>query len=266
MLTVVILAKNEEEHIARAIESAAFADHILVVDNGSTDKTAAIARRHKATIITDDTDRDFATLRNNALKHAKTDWVFFLDADEQIGDMLAQNLKAVTGYTDNPYDAYYVRRIDVFWGHQMRFGETLQARTAGICRLVKKSSGTHWIGRVHECPTIPNRAAARLEGAIIHTPHQTIASFLQHVNFYSSIRAEELARDATPDPLSLYVPLFVYPPLKFLYTYVLLGGFLDGMPGFVYSFMMSFHSFLVRAKWYQMSVLMKRRPISPTNS
>lgn len=263
MLSVVIIAKNEQDTIGRAIDSVSWADEILVVDNNSTDKTVLHARHRQAHVIRDNTPNDFAHLRNTGLNHAKSEWVFFLDADEWVSPQLAQSLQMVTAYKTTTYNCYSISRQDVFWGHALSYGETLMARTRGMLRLVKKEPGTTWKGAVHEQLYVPTMCRAHLDGMLMHAPHQTIASFLGHINHYSSIRAGELAKDARAVGTLFYLQLFLYPPLKFMYSYVLLLGFLDGAAGFVYSFMMSFHSFLVRAKWYQITTLASKKPISP---
>jgi glycosyltransferase involved in cell wall biosynthesis len=266
MLSVVIIAKNEQDTIGRAIESVSWADEILLIDNNSTDKTVLNARHRGAHVIRDNTDGDFAHLRNTGLKHASSDWVFFLDADEWVTPALAQSLQMVTSYKKAAYNCYMIGRQDVFWGHTLSFGETFMARTRGIIRLVKKESGVEWKGAVHEQLHIPVVASARLDGMLMHTPHPTIASFLNHINYYSSVRARELARAGRAEGSAFYLQLFLFPPLKFIYTYVFLLGFLDGAAGFVYSFMMSFHSFLVRAKWYQTTTLAAQKTIPSPSS
>jgi glycosyltransferase involved in cell wall biosynthesis len=255
MLSVVIIAHNEEAGLERAISSVSWADEVVVINNGSTDNTAAIAKKLKCRIISDTTQGDFSALRNHGLQEARGPWVFFLDADEEVSPALAMSIQNALSYEENPYTAYSVSRSDIFWGHTLLYGETYWARARGIMRLVKKNTGVHWVGRVHERLVVPGLCHARLDGYLIHRPHQSISSFLEHINTYSTIRARELADTSPSHPWISYVKLFSFPLLKFIYTYIFLLGVADGAAGFVYSFMMSFHSFLVRAKWYQFTHL-----------
>ncbi len=77
------IVKNEAQNIKRSIESYREAvDEIIIVDTGSTDDTVAICEDLGAKVLTFEWCNDFAAAKNYALKHAKGDWVIFLDADE----------------------------------------------------------------------------------------------------------------------------------------------------------------------------------------
>ena len=93
-----------------------------------------------------------------------------------------------------------------------------------------------------------NKQISRLQNAIIHRPHPTVAEFIREVNYYSTLRARELERQGKKVNI---VSVVLYPLLKFIYLYIFRLGILDGAAGFAYTFMMSFHSYLVRAKLYQ---------------
>ena len=127
----------------------------------------------------------------------------------------------------------------------MRHGEVRTSYQKGFIRLVKKGSGA-WHGKVHEV-FHPHVAAGQLTTPMIHDAHDGIAGFLQDINFYSTVRAHELYDKGVTSGL---LDLTVRPFSKFIYTFFVLQGFRDGAAGFVYSFMMSFHAFLVRGKMY----------------
>jgi glycosyltransferase involved in cell wall biosynthesis len=83
-LSVIIIAKNAEDQIVDAIESVRkIANEVIVIDNGSTDRTVEVAKYVKAEVF-DVKGKDFAKLRNAGLKVAKGEWVFYIDADERI--------------------------------------------------------------------------------------------------------------------------------------------------------------------------------------
>ena len=88
-LSLIVITKNEEAAIGRCLTSASFADEIVVVDNGSTDKTAEIARSHGATVIERKDWPGYGPQKNRALDAATGEWVLSLDADEWIDDRLA---------------------------------------------------------------------------------------------------------------------------------------------------------------------------------
>ncbi len=247
MLTCVILAKNEEKTIEKAIKSVKFADEILVVDDDSTDKTAVTAVKAGATILTHTLSNNFAAQRNYALEKAAGEWVLFLDADEEITPELKKNIVQIVKKEKSEFAAYYLKRRDKLWGRELKHGELASAYNKGIIRLVKKSSGT-WVGTVHE-EFRPTGQTGQLTGFINHTPHQSFKDFLEDVNNYSTIRAQELYDIHKKTNV---LQIMFYPIIKFKYTYFLKMGFLDGPEGFSYSFMMSFHSFLVRSKLYML--------------
>ena len=88
-LAVIILTKNEEHNIEGAVKSASFADEVVVLDSGSTDRTQEIAERLGVRFVVHPmTEEGFAGQRNAALDETDADWVFYLDADERITDAL----------------------------------------------------------------------------------------------------------------------------------------------------------------------------------
>lgn len=244
-ITAVILAKNEEKLIAQCIKSTNFCDEIVVIDDFSSDKTKSIAESLGAKVFQRKLEGDFSKQRNFGLDKANSDWIIYIDADEIVSEELKKEIKNVI--IDDIYlTSYRLRRRDYFWNREMRFGETVQLRNQGIIRLVKKGRN-RWFGNVHE-KYIASDQIGQLNGFVNHYPHQTINEFISSVNFYSTLRAKELFKEGKKANI---FQLIFYPFGKFIYTYVLKRGFLDGYSGFVYCFMMSFHSFLVRAKLLQ---------------
>ena len=240
-ISAIILTKNEETKIEKAISSLLFCDEVIIIDDESTDKTVENATKAGAKVLTHSKKNNFAEQRNWAMEKTKNEWILFIDADEEVSEDLKFqiiNLKLEEGTT-----AYAIPRRDFFWGHEMQYGETKQARSKGIIRLIKKGGGV-WTGAVHET-FISSGAVGKLDELLNHYSHDSLTSFIQDINIYSSLRAKELAKMGK----KVIIPELIFFPFgKFIYTYFILGGFLDGPAGFVYSFVMSFHSFLVRAK------------------
>ncbi|HLB60415.1 MAG TPA: glycosyltransferase family 2 protein [Patescibacteria group bacterium] len=82
-LSVVVLAKNEQDSIADCLKRLAFADEIIVIDDMSEDQTAEIAKKLGAQVYVRKLD-DFASQRNFGLSKAGGKWVLFIDADELV--------------------------------------------------------------------------------------------------------------------------------------------------------------------------------------
>jgi hypothetical protein len=109
--------------------------------------------------------------------------------------------------------------------------------------LVRKKSG-QWRGKVHEVYLTTGETDTFIN-YILHFPHQTVSEFLREINFYTTIRAQELYKSG--NKTSLFQIIF-YPKAKFCVNYFFKLGMLDGIEGLVFVTLMSLHSFLVRGK------------------
>ena len=248
-ISAVILAKNEERHIKKTLESISFCDEVILIDNGSTDRTVEIVEKSGAIIYGNHLKEDFAALRNFGLEKAVGEWVLFVDADEEVTEELRKEIEEVVRHEikgKRKVNAYYIKRRDFFWGRELRYGEVKKARDTGIIRLVKKNSG-RFEGKVHEVFVTKGKTNT-LESFLNHYPHQTVSEFLERVNYYSTIRAKELLSNHHKSHLR---EIIGFPLGKFILTYFFKFGFADGAAGFAYAFFMAFHSFLVRVKLYQ---------------
>ena len=255
-LSAVVLTKNEEKNIERCLKSIDFCDEIIVVDDYSTDNTlekirnpkSEIQNKSKIQIFQRKLNNDFASQRNFGLNKASNDWVLFIDADEEISEELKKEIVSLFHGSIVEENVFYLRRRDFFWGKELKYGEVRQVSQIGLIRLILKNSGK-WIGTVHEVFHTANRVG-QINGFLNHYPHPTLKEFINDINYYSTIRAEELfAHDVKTNIFQIVL----FPFGKFTYNYFLKFGFLDGPAGFTYAFMMSFHSFLVRAKLYQLT-------------
>ncbi len=245
-LTAIVLTKNEEKNIKNCLNSLVFCDEIIVVDDFSEDKTFEIVHKFDKNIkiIQRKLNNDFAGQRNFGLAKSKNEWVLFVDADEVVTNELKSEIQSLNFQKES----YSIKRRDHFWNQELKYGEIKKVRDQGIVRLVKKSSGT-WMGDVHEV-FHTSKITGKLNSFLDHYPHQTIKEFINDINRYSDIRSLELFDRGVKT--NIFEIIFL-PSGKFILNYIFNLGFLDGAAGFAYSFMMSFHSFLVRSKLYQMT-------------
>lgn len=244
-LSVVVLTKNEELNIERCLRSVAFADEIILIDDDSTDKTLEIAKKYKVQIFKHKLEDDFSAQRNFGLKKAKGDWILYVDADEEVAPFLFQEITNAVNRKDRCV-CYYINRRDYWMGKEIKHGDVRSIRGGGLIRLIKKNSG-QWIGKVHETYKT-NGMTCRLLSYMNHFPHSTLKDFINDINHYSTLRAKELQ---TQGKKTNILEVISFPLGKFILNYFLRVGFLDGPEGFAYAFLMSFHSFLVRAKLFQ---------------
>lgn len=250
MISVIILTKNEEKNILDCVETVLWADEIIVLDDNSEDRTLEVIKNlpfnKQIKIYKKSLDEDFASQRNYALSKATKEWVLFLDADERISAELREEINTIiiNQKIKHKYDGFYIPRKDVMWGKMLKYGETGNIK---LLRFARKNAGL-WYGKVHEEWKIDG-AIYELNNYLIHYPHHTIDEFLREINFYTSIRANELYQKGVK---SSFKDIILYPKLKFILNYFIKLGFLDGIEGFILAIFMSFHSFLVRGKLWQL--------------
>jgi glycosyltransferase involved in cell wall biosynthesis len=183
---------------------------------------------------------DFGAERNAQLAKVKTPWVLFVDSDEKITPELKEEILAVIK-ADN-FDAFYLRRLDTFLGRQLRYGETGHAQ---FVRLARADFG-RWERPVHE-QWVGKGKIGTLHNPLLHTPHTSIATFLDKINRYSTLEAEYRYQQGIKSSL---FKIAIYPFGKFKWNYLAKLGFLDGVPGAIMAIMMSFHSYLTWTKLY----------------
>lgn len=240
MLTGIVLTRNESKNIGACLQALGFCDRILVVDDGSTDNTAAVARKHGAEVMPHSLNDNFAAARNWALDRAKTPWVLFVDADEVVSSKLAAEIKAATQKIE--FKGFAIRRLDHMWGQTLKHGDV---GDVWLVRLARRGAG-EWRASVHESWQIEGRIG-RLKEPLMHYPHPDLVSFLQRINHYSTLKADYFYKQNRR--MSLLEIVFA-PMWRFKKAYLLQLGFMDGTAGFVHAMVMAFYTFLVAGKTY----------------
>jgi len=143
-ISLCVIARNEEEYLDGCLASVkGVVDEIVLLDTGSTDRTVEIARSHGAAVHRSEWPDSYAEARNEALKHATSDWILVLDADELL-DRDSKNLilRAVRG---SEYDAYVL-----FFRNYVTAGKNPEYFVHRTCRLFRNRPGYRYVGRVHE--------------------------------------------------------------------------------------------------------------------
>lgn len=220
-ISVIILAHKQDEKLQAAVNSVGWAEEVKV-------------------IFIEEEIEDFAAVRNDAMKRAQCEWVFFLDSDEVFTSHPDELQKYLT---QDEVVGVYVRRRDIFLGKEMKWGEV---RNIQLLRLFKKSKGK-FVRPVHEVVEVKGQTAYS-NIRIDHYAHESVSSFLHKIKHYAQIEAE--LRKKQKQKFSL-VQLLFWPTGKFIFNYCIQLGFLDGWRGLIYSVMMSIHSFAVRAYLYE---------------
>lgn len=235
-LCIGILTLNEEKRIASCIRSAAFADQILVIDSGSQDRTAEIAQSLGAEVHNYPDWEGFAEQRNRLLSHNRGEYIFFLDADEEITPELEREIRQVL---EERQDAIW----EVQW-NQVAYGRPLtrMRSTGGVQRMFKSASLQHFEGVVHEkAITVPaDLPVRRFRGKLMHYSRETIYGSLQKLAQYSQLGARKRAQAGkSGGVLRGLASGFA----NFFRLYILGRGFLCGAEGFLYCLFVALESF-----------------------
>jgi glycosyltransferase involved in cell wall biosynthesis len=226
-ISATIITLSEEKNIARAIRSLADADEIIVVDSGSTDATCAIAAEMGARVIHNPWP-GYAAQKNFAARQARHDWVFSLDADEELDAQAREALRQWKQTSPNaagyrwPRCAWYMGRWIWHSGWYPDWKLRLYDRRRG-----------EWRGDyVHESVVLQEPGDGPipiLAGEILHYSAETPAEQNDRIERYTDLAAREMlsqGRRATA------LDLAFAPPFTFLQTYFLKLGFLDGRAGY----------------------------------
>ena len=239
-ISAVVLTRNEESNIKDCLASLSFCEEIIVVDDNSQDKTRLLARQLGARVFKRLLNDEFSSQRNFGLKKVKNNWALFVDTDERISSSLRDEIiNAHPPAGGSMLNGFFLRRRDFFLGRWLKHGETSRIK---LLRLARKDAG-RWQGKVHETWQIKGRVC-ELQEPLLHYSHLTLTEFLEKINRYTDLRARELKRFS-------WQQLFFYPALKFIQNYFLFLGFLDGFPGLIIAWLMSFHSLIVRIKIWE---------------
>ena len=222
-LSVVIITLNEEANLARTLQSVAWANEVVVVDSGSTDRTREIAESFHAKFCVEPW-RGFAAQKNFALEQATCDWVLSLDADEEVEPALAEEIRSTLAANPS-VTGFWIPRKNFFLGRWIRHGGFYPDPKL---RLFRRNAGQFEDRLVHEDVHV-NGPGGKLKGHLLHHAYPTLDSYLDHMNRYSSLGAQ-MAVAQRPRGFS-FVDIVIRPRLTFLYNYILRGGFLDGREG-----------------------------------
>ncbi len=242
-LSVTIITLNEADHIAAAIDSVAWADEVIVVDSGSRDGTADIARSRKAHVVVRDWP-GYVEQKNYAASLAAHDWILSLDADERIPPGLGAEIRGVLE-TEPPARAFRAPRVSFYLGRWIRttdFYPDFQTRLYD--RRVARWRGQY----VHESVGTEG-PVGRLQHEIEHYSYRDLRDQVDRINHYTTLAARQMYESGRRSgPLHL----LVHPPAAFLRNYVLRRGLLDGTTGLLISLANSYSVFLKFAKLWEL--------------
>jgi glycosyltransferase involved in cell wall biosynthesis len=238
-LSVAVVALNEEERLRACLESVVWADELVVVDAGSSDKTAAIAREFTDRVCFRAWD-GYGAQKNFALGQCHGDWVLSLDADERVSDALREEIQAMLR-AGTSRSGFFLARENRFQGRWVRRGGLYPDWQL---RLFRRGQGAFAERAVHESVRLDG-PTGRLSAPLIHESYRSIADAVARLNRYSDLAATELAQAGRGGSL---LDLLVRPAWRFVSMYLLRAGFLDGWRGLVLAGLHAHYVFLRAAK------------------
>ena len=243
-ISACVTAGNEERNIRRCLESLRWCDEIVVVDSYSTDRTVAICREF--------TDRvyqhewlGYIGQKNLIREMASHSWVLFLDADEQVSPELRAEILDLFERGTGPYEGFSFPRQVFYLGRWIRHGEWYPDVKL---RLFRKACGFSAGQEPHD-HVVVNGPVRQLNGRLYHYTYDDLRDHLDTTNRFSTITAIEKNRAGER---VRWGDLLVRPLLRFLKSYVLRRGFLDGPQGFLIATVTAFGTFAKYAKMWEM--------------
>lgn len=241
-LTVSIITLNEEKNLARTLESVKkFADEIVIVDSGSTDKTEEIAKSFNAKFYFQKW-LGYGPQRNKAIELASSEWVLNIDADEEISEELAKKIVDIKDDKNDKIDVFKINFMSVCFGKKIKHGGWSNSYRI---RLFKKNSGRFNENNVHE-EFITNSHIGKINEYILHHSYSDLEDYFTKFNKYTTLGAIEYYKKNKKANL---VSIVLNPIYKFIRMYFFRLGFLDGLEGFILAITSSLYTMV---KYYKL--------------
>lgn len=254
-ISVTIITLNEERNIARALASAQWADEVVVVDSGSTDRTLEIARQSGARVLSNPWP-GYGQQKNFAQSNAAHDWVLNIDADEEVAPELASEIQeAIASVKAGRSKAagFYFPRKTFYMGRWIRHGGWYPNH---LVRLADRRRARWSEPNIHEALVVDGP----VDGLKTPLHHYTFSDIQEQVlaNLrYSRYGSLDLLKKGQTRSLAR---LILKPIGKFLETFVLKRGFLDGLPGFIISVNAAHSMFLKYAYLFEPEIRLMKGP------
>ena len=243
-ISATVITLDEERHLADALESLSWADEIVVVDSGSTDRTVEIARRYTDRVVETEWP-GYAAQKNRAAREASHDWIFSLDADERVTPELRASIERVRDRGPSA-DGYRVARRAWYVDRWVRHGGWYPDWQT---RLYDRRKASFEGEFVHESVRVAGDVAA-LSGDLLHYTVESLSDHHRRLDRYTTLAAEALASRGRRFSASRAI---VEPPLTFVRTYLLKQGFRDGAAGLAIAGFAAYYVFLRQVKLWEIA-------------
>ena len=237
-LSAVLITRNAANVLEPCLESLAFADDIVIVDSGSSDRTAEIARERGARMVQKEW-LGFGRQKQFAVEQAKHDWVLCVDADERVSPELATSIEMALAAPVSP--VYRMPRRNRFLGRWLAHGEGYPDWSP---RLFNRQNARWSDDLVHE-KVLYAVTPGTLAGDLLHDSSDDLSAYLERQNRYTTLAARQAFEQGRSAGL---FHLLLSPMVRFIKFYLLRLGFLDGVPGLLHISIGCMNSYLKYAK------------------
>jgi glycosyltransferase involved in cell wall biosynthesis len=245
-VSVTIITYNEEENIRACMESIVWADEIVVVDSGSNDETVAICREYTDQVFFNPWE-GMKEQKALAVDKASHHWIFSLDADERVTDILRN---FILKELKNPqHDGYRFPRQNYFLGKWLKHGGWYPDH---VLRLFRKDKGYFGGINPHDKVIIESGSVASIPAPIVHITYKSLSQYIHKQNLYSSISAQEKVKTGKTGKISPFV-IILKTTEKFFEVYFIKRGFLDGFHGLIAAIGASCAAFFKYAKIWELT-------------
>jgi len=248
-LSACVITRDEEDRIGACLEALAWCDEIVVVDSHSSDRTRDIAAAAGARVI----ERDwpgYAAQKEFAIRAARHDWVFSVDADERPSPALRGEIEDLRRAGFPGAEGWDMPRLSFYLGRWIRHGTWYPNRCLRLFDRRRGHFQDHRLYAVHERVDVDG-VVGRLRGDLLHHPYRDLGDQLRTIDRYTTLMAEGLHRSGRRTSLAEVV---LRPWADFLTFYVVRRGFLDGWQGLLLA-QLSAHS--VRVKYAKLLALQR---------
>jgi glycosyltransferase involved in cell wall biosynthesis len=242
-ISVVIIAQNEAERIARAVRSVQlFADEVVVVDGGSQDATRARAAELRCKVI-ENPWPGYAKQRNFGAARASHPWIFMLDADEEVGEDLAASINRWKTSVSPGAEAFEIRRVGDF------LGRWLPGAAEHLIRLYHRDRFQIRDVPVHEGPDTGDAPVDRLDGTLWHHGFRSIGDHIRRFDAYTDLEAR--AAFDSGQRFRLW-RLLLRSPARFFQWYFWRGAIRRGLPGLFVALLWIYYELALHMKLYEL--------------
>ena len=242
-ISITLITLNSEKTLKPVLEAVSWADEIVLVDSGSTDKTLEIAQQFKAKIVYRAFD-GYGSQKNFATEQASNDWILSLDDDEILTPELQQEIQNLD-LQNTDYQGFKIPRSLIFLGKLLRFSGEYKRLTL---RLFNRKYGNWNAEYVHESVEV-NGKIGTLKHQILHDSYRDLTDYFNKFNKYTSFGAKTLSERGKTASTFKIISRF---PTTFLKIYLLKGSCLDGYAGFMWALLTAMTPVVKYAKLREM--------------